>query len=119
MQRIFLVLCVALAASVASGCDGSDGATPSAQSKDANWVAYNQGLIRSLLKDPSSAAFRNTFVSRATGSPMVCGEVNAKNSFGGYVGYKRFIAGGSTIQLLESDMAPGEMNKTWAKICAH
>lgn len=40
------------------------------------------------LKDPDSVKFRNVKLFRATGS--VCGEYNAKNSYGGYVGYTPF-----------------------------
>lgn len=39
----------------------------------------------SLLKDPMSAQFRNV-----TGNTAVCGEVNGKNSFGAYSGFKPF-----------------------------
>lgn len=47
------------------------------------------------LKDPSSAQFRNVQLRniKADGlskSGYVCGEVNAKNAFGAYVGYSRF-----------------------------
>ena len=49
--------------------------------------------------DPDSAKFRNLtghgLKSDGTGSQMMvalCGEVNAKNRSGGYVGYKRFLA---------------------------
>ena len=40
------------------------------------------------LIDPSSAQFRNIVLKRGT----VCGQVNAKNQVGAYVGFKRFIA---------------------------
>ena len=39
------------------------------------------------LKDPDSAKFRNVREHRNN----VCGEYNAKNSYGGYVGFERFI----------------------------
>lgn len=39
------------------------------------------------LKDPDSAQFRN--IRAADG--WVCGEVNAKNSYGGYTGYSGFV----------------------------
>jgi hypothetical protein len=38
------------------------------------------------LKDPISARFRNVHLYGGT----VCGEVNSKNIYGGYVGFKRF-----------------------------
>jgi hypothetical protein len=43
--------------------------------------------VRGQLTDPASAQFRNMRNARGT---TVCGEVNAKNSFGGYIGFKRF-----------------------------
>lgn len=38
------------------------------------------------MKDPSSAQFRNLKIRLAS----LCGEINAKNSFGAYTGFKRF-----------------------------
>lgn len=47
------------------------------------------------LKDPSSAQFRNIrMIERThqdgTTTTLVCGQVNGKNSFGGYVGFTTF-----------------------------
>ncbi len=47
------------------------------------------------LKDPGSAQFRNLYLHQVKASGLsksayVCGEVNAKNDFGAYVGYSRF-----------------------------
>lgn len=44
------------------------------------------------LKDPDSAKFRNEFIRKFTNPEgkaifMVCGEINAKNSYGGYTGF--------------------------------
>ncbi|WP_272962245.1 hypothetical protein [Alcanivorax jadensis] len=55
------------------------------------------------LKDPDSAKFRNLYevagMKDDSGNHAVCGEVNAKNSYGGYVGYRRFmqLAGGKVV----------------------
>lgn len=75
-----------------------------------------QSRVRQRMKDPSSADFRSSRVSHKSGAPVVCGEVNANNSFGGKGGYQRFIASGSIIAL-EEEMAAGEMDKTWAAVC--
>ena len=40
------------------------------------------------MRDPSSAQFRAV---RKTSGGAVCGEVNAKNAMGGYVGFSRFV----------------------------
>ncbi|MCU4319394.1 hypothetical protein KTH44_09665 [Acinetobacter bereziniae] len=53
--------------------------------------------VKSIAFDPSSAQFRNQ-----NGN---CGEVNAKNKFGGYTGFKRYIYNPETdfITLEDSD----------------
>ncbi|WP_146196954.1 hypothetical protein [Achromobacter pulmonis] len=51
-----------------------------------------QQVVATQLKDPLSAQFRN--MQGSEGALMVCGEINAKNGMGGYVGFKRFMVGG-------------------------
>ncbi|WP_333873085.1 hypothetical protein [Methylobacter sp.] len=97
-------------------CQMQDPEPISPEVKEANYIDRQQNLIKSTLKDPDSAKFQNSFVSNLIGAPIVCGYVNAKNSFGGYTGFERFISGGS-IQVLESQMAKGEMSKSWATLC--
>lgn len=45
--------------------------------------------VRSMLKDPESAAFTLVKIYPETGA--ACGMVNAKNSLGGYVGARPFV----------------------------
>lgn len=63
------------------------------------------------LKDPGSAEFRN--------QSRLCGEVNAKNSFGGYTGFRRFMAANENMVVFEGDgrMEPEEFNLAWRKAC--
>jgi len=62
--------------------------------------------VRESLKDASSAKFRNVKFHKDSG--IVCGEVNAKNSYGGYSGYQYFISiGGNPIM----DVHPELYNK--------
>ena len=51
-------------------------------------IAEAKTNIKLNLKDPDSAIFRNHIDTR---QKIVCGEVNAKNSFGGFIGYRSFI----------------------------
>lgn len=81
-------------------------------------AAAEHAVLRRL-KDPGSASFSGMFVSWLSGGPVVCGRVNAKNSFGGYAGVTRFVAAGNDTAFLESEMAAGEMEKTWAKFCGY
>lgn len=47
--------------------------------------------IKARMKDPDSTQFRNLkVVTNLLGNKAVCGEVNSKNSFGGYNGFKPF-----------------------------
>lgn len=63
------------------------------------------------LKDPGSAQFRGDYIT-ATGS--VCGEINGKNSYGGYAGFKRYWAqkdkSGSYSAFIDSDHNSGSID---------
>lgn len=48
-------------------------------------------LVSSEMKDPYSTQFQNLYKS-AQGDKYVCGEVNAKNTYGAYVGFTLFVA---------------------------
>lgn len=48
-------------------------------------------IVNETLKDPESAQFRELRrVVNTRGTTVVCGEYNARNSYGGYVGYEPF-----------------------------
>ena len=68
-------------------------------------------FVTGVLKDPGSAEFRN--------QRGFCGEVNSKNSFGGYVGFKRFIAATKDMVVFEKDgrLTPSEFEQAWARHC--
>ncbi|PIT47340.1 hypothetical protein BHC46_07360 [Snodgrassella alvi] len=70
-----------------------------------------QENVKMVLKDPDSATFRNMVGS--------CGEVNSKNGFGAYTGFKRFMAPDPAITVIEDEgqMDAEEFNKAWAS-CA-
>ena len=68
--------------------------------------------VRQSLKDPDSAEFSDVQVKGVVSDDLavavVCGQVNAKNSFGGYVGYRRFYFLNSSGT---SDIASGDATK--------
>lgn len=49
-----------------------------------------QSRASSSLKDPVSAQFRN--IKLLADGTSICGEINGKNTFGGYVGFRIFAA---------------------------
>lgn len=52
--------------------------------------ARHKTIARSLLKDPDSAQFRFARRSKRD-TDTWCGELNARNSMGGMVGFKRYV----------------------------
>lgn len=54
----------------------------------AKMVEKAKEQVSLILIDPSSAQFRNIQTVKDT---FVCGEVNGKNRFGGYVGFQPFL----------------------------
>ena len=64
------------------GCSAADAFRYESKAKDA---------VAKALLDPTSAEFRNIAVR----NEHVCGEVNAKNSMGAYVGFRRFVVSAS------------------------
>ncbi len=56
-----------------------------------------------ILKDPESARFRNLRVSSYEKGAVICGEVNGKNSYGGYTGYQPFVASMDAATLYDGD----------------
>lgn len=54
-------------------------------------VAMGRSAVLGLLKDPGSAQFRSVGIYSSRRGTVICGEVNAKNGFGGYQGYRGFV----------------------------
>ena len=83
------------------------------EAHDAKLVERAQEEVRGSLKDPYSAHFYDVSVhpTQFTHDPkdgqrkrfMVCGFVNARNSFGGYVGKRPFYFSGTTGELMVID----------------
>jgi hypothetical protein len=59
------------------------------------WFKYPalRGYVSSQMKDPASTKFRG---ERISSSGWLCGEMNAKNGYGAYDGFKRFISASPT-----------------------
>ncbi|SDZ49364.1 hypothetical protein [Delftia lacustris] len=55
-------------------------------------IASAKTAVSNGLKDPQSAQFRNVRLVAYQEGAVVCGEVNGKNSYGGFTGFKRFAA---------------------------
>lgn len=89
---------------------------PSKADQDGAWAAAMQIRVRDSLKDPGSAQFSRVRTYHGSGTPVVCGYVNSKNSLGAMSGSQRFVASGSVIALSEQ-MQAGEMDRLWGQLC--
>lgn len=58
---------------------------------DTSAINNAKKIIKNSLKDPDSVQFKDVrAVTNTKGEKSICGSYNAKNSYGGYVGYKEF-----------------------------
>lgn len=87
-----------------------------------NFVQRAKTSLTENFKDPGSAQYRSLFIS-GDNMPVLCGEVNAKNSYGAYVGFRRFYATGEPL-LNAVEPAPkgagGDgyaFDKMWPSMC--
>lgn len=71
------------------GCDNENGGSE-VKSYNERIKESAENYISSVLKDPESARFGEFTVEAVEGFSIACFTVNAKNSYGGYVGDKVF-----------------------------
>lgn len=77
-------------------------------------IAFAQEKAAYDLRDPGSAQFRNLYaLTRGMGDDSVCGEINAKNAYGAYVGFSMFYVNhkGDVILTDPNDKIMGNMPK--------
>ena len=73
-------------------------------------------FVASSLKDPQSAVFDDVTYRKRRGLHVLCGRVNAKNSFGGYAGFRQFIALNGLVQIHNVGQQ-GRWSRTWNDLC--
>ena len=70
--------------------------------------------VKNELKDPDSAQFKDVRANYTEEFNVVaCGQVNAKNEFGGYTGFRRFVSSGQSVILEGRD----NITDAWSKAC--
>ena len=73
-------------------------------------IKQAQRAVADSLKDPMSAQFRNVRMVPYGPGSVICGEVNGKNSYGGYVGFKRFVASASQSEIVHESSKYPQIN---------
>lgn len=80
----------------------------------AKTIVAAKRAVKSTLKDPDSAEFKDVYVNYTEEYGVVaCGRVNAKNSLGGYTGDKAFVSGGKSVILEGRD----DIKSAWKDAC--
>jgi hypothetical protein len=102
---------------ITASADMADAYNRTTDVKKIAWMDKGKNAVKQRLKDPSSVEFRNVYFHRGSESiPVTCGEVNSKNSFGGYVGFQKFISGGSLeLTFLENEVS--DFHNVWNQLC--
>lgn len=82
----------------------------------AKTIVAAQRAVRATLKDPDSAQFKQVYANYTEGYDVVaCGQVNSKNSLGGYTGFKRFVSNGKSAIIEGRD----NIAEAWAGACLY
>lgn len=87
---------------------------------DEEMIKFGESLVRHSLKDPESAKFSSYYRPFGDGVGYVCGTVNAKNSYGGYVGNRNYyihltvkkdkVVDNSPVKIIDEGDDKGEGN---------
>jgi len=114
---IFVVTAIFIAMPLMANAGMKDAYKRTTDVKKIAWMERGMKAVRSKLKDGDSAKFRNVYFHRGSdGIPMTCGEVNSKNSFGGYTGFQRFISAGKPeLTFIEEQVE--DFNTVWNRFC--
>jgi len=81
--------------------------------------------LKALLKDADAAKLRNIFLSRIEGGNLLlCGQVNSKNTFGAYTGFRRFIASPNSdaptlVEGETSGLSRSQFQQAYSSVCTN
>ena len=90
------------------------GALANSKLSDKALIAKARKQVAAMMKDPDSATFRTLHVGKHEGARYVCGEINAKNSMGGYVGFMKFLSDGAAATELDEGASDYFRMNLWA-----
>ena len=96
---------------VAAGVALATAAFGQAVSDDSALVERTRKKLAEKLLDPFTAQFLELREFPALGTTTTCGKVNAKNSFGAYVDFKKFAINGDLV-LIANSSDPGIQDAT-------
>jgi hypothetical protein len=82
-------------------------------------IARAKDIVSNEMKDPSSSQFKDIVVYKYGPADVVCGTVNAKNVYGGYVGFRRFVVLGEVPSIRPAAFADVQkaFDDIWDHLC--
>lgn len=118
-MKFIAIIGVLVALLVLSTCAEESPEKKAAKEKATAESSYKyQGKQRvlAMMKDPGSVKFGRVYVKTKGAHKTVCGTLNAKNSFGGYTGHKRFLSSvRRNMTLTEGSIK--EFDLSWRRYC--
>lgn len=88
-------------------------AVSAAAQDNSGFVRAAKRNIAAQMKDPSSVQFRDLYIGRdSDGKLSLCGEINAKNGYGAYAGFRPFVANASALAYFGDQIA-----EIWPEFC--
>lgn len=117
MKRIVLV---GLSAVALAGCGDGSSSSASSEPSESEMIARYQVMskdkLKESLRDPGSAKFEGVGAHRvASGGFVFCGRMNAKNGFGGYTGFERFVA---SPVIVGTEGTVDGFEEVWTEFCS-
>lgn len=97
--------------------DNCAASSPLAQKALFVTVALTKQRLHDALRDPEGTRYRDVRAMASGSRVSLCGEINMRNGFGGFTGYKRFIADGGAIVLPDSDLNEVVIARDWSAHC--
>lgn len=92
-------------------------APPDKANKYADFIAKAKTSLTREFKDPATVQWRGLFIAGEQ-LPVLCGELNGRNSYGAYVGFRRFYASENTaLQDIENKDNRAMIDGMWPTMC--
>lgn len=103
MRHLYLLVAAAIAISSPVSAQ-SPAFTPEQRAEGEALIRKAASYLASTVRDPSSATFRNVFIQKRLAEDgrepvTICGEINARNGYGGLTGFQAFILIGDTVHV--------------------
>lgn len=93
-------------------------AAPAADDSWSPLVTQGMAYLTRSFKDPSGVKYRNLVLSGGQSNPMaLCGEVNGRNSYGAYVGFRRFFVLLPQLSAEIEERGSDLVSRVWGDFC--